>query len=115
MANYPNGYYMTSSTGYYATEVVDALFDMEIGEIRQVRSSYGIHIIMRYENEEGGYMLDDNSDFFVSTTGSGYVFMSDLMNTLFTDYLAQYKLMVTVDEKLLEGVDMKSVSANYHY
>ena len=88
---------------------------MEIGEVRMVPSDYGYHIIMRYENEAQGYALDDNSDFFVSTTGSGYLFMSDLMNTLFTDYLVQYKLMIKVDDALLEGNDMKSVSANYHY
>jgi hypothetical protein len=115
MNEYPNGYYMTKSTDYYSPEVVEALFEMEIGEIRTVRSEYGIHIMMRYENEKGGYMLDDNSDFFVSTTGNGYIFMTDLMNTLFSQYLAQYIPNIKVDEALLEGVDMKSVGANYHY
>jgi hypothetical protein len=115
MNEYQNGYYMTKSTDYYSPEVVEALFDMEIGEVRKLQSEYGYHIIMRYENESGGYMLDDNSDFFVSTTGSGYLFMSDLMNDLFTKYLAQYKLNVQVDTGSLEGVDMKSVGANFHY
>ncbi len=115
MEKYPNGYYMTKNTDYYAPEVVEALFEMEIGEVRMVPSDYGYHIIMRYENEEGGYILDDNSDFFVSTTGSGYIFMSDLMNTLFSEYLVQYKQNIVVDEEKRKGVDMKSVGANYHY
>ena len=115
MNEYQNGYYMSKSTDYYAPEVVEALFEMEIGEVRTVRSEYGIHIMMRYENEKGGYLLDDNSDFFVSSTGSGYIFMTDLMNTLFSQYLAQYIPNIKVDEALLEGVDMKSVGANYHY
>lgn len=115
MNEYENGYYMTKDTDYYSPEVVEGLFEMEIGEIRMIRSEYGIHIVMRYENEKGGYLLEDNSDFFVSTTGSGYIFMTDLMNDLFTQYLAQHKQNVTVDESLLEGVDMKSVGANFHY
>ena len=115
MNEYTNGYYMSKSTDYYAQEVVEALFEMEIGEVRTVRSEYGIHIMMRYENEEGGYLLDGNSDFFVSTTGSGYIFINDLMNTLFTQYLTQYISNVKIDDGLLEGVDMKSVGANYHY
>ena len=115
MEQYPNGYYMSKNTDYYAPEVVEALFEMEIGEVRMVPSDYGYHIIMRYENEDGGYMLDDNSDFFVSTTGSGYIFMSDLMNTLFSEYLVQYKANIVVDEERRKGVDMKSVGVNYHY
>ena len=113
-----NGYYTGNTSdpyAYYATEVVEALFEMNVGEVRMIRSEYGYHIVMRYENESGGYALKDNSDFFVSTTGSGYLFMSGLMNQLFTDYLAQYKALVTVDEDALKGVDIKSVGANYHY
>ncbi len=115
MNEYANGYYMTKNTDYYAPEVVEALFEMEIGEVRTVRSEYGIHIMMRYENEKGGYLLEDNSDFFVSSTGSGYIFMTDLMNTLFSQYLAQYIPNIKIDEALLDGVDMKSVGVNYHY
>ena len=83
--------------------------------VKMIQSDYGYHIVMRYENEKGGYMLEDNSDFFVSTSGSGYIFMSDLMNTLFSDYLVQYKANIVVDEDKLKGVDMKSVGVNYHY
>ena len=115
MSEYASGYYMTKNTEYASHEVVENLFEMDIGEIRMVRSEYGVHIMMRYENEAGGYTLDANSDFFVSTTGSGYIFMADLMNTLFSQYLAQYIPNIKIDDGLLEGVDMKSVGANYHY
>lgn len=115
METYPNGYYMTAQTEYDSPEVVKALFEMEVGEVRMIRSDYGIHIVMRYENEKGGYTLDENSDFFISTTGSGYIFQNDLINTLFSEYVEKYKLRITVNEAALEGVDMKSVGANYHY
>ena len=115
MEQYTNGYYMSQKTDYYAPEVIEKLFEMEIGEVCMVQSEYGYHIIMRYENEKGGYMLDENSDFFVSTSGSGYIFMSDLMNALFAEYIVQYKENIVVYDEKRNGVDMKSVGANYHY
>ncbi|MBQ8848972.1 MAG: hypothetical protein IJ011_01410 [Clostridia bacterium] len=112
---YPNGYYMTEDTNYDSPEVVEALFEMEIGEVRMITSDYGVHIIMKYELEEDGYKKDENSDFFISTTTGNYVFMSDIKNQLMSSYLEQHKDKIIIDEALLEGVDMKSVDPNFYY
>lgn len=115
MDDYPNGYYMTENSNYDSPEVVKALFEMEVGEIRLVRSDYGIHIIMRYELDAGGYADEDNSDFFISTNTGAYVFMSDLISSLFAEKLSTYTEKIVIDEVLLAGVDMKSVGANFYY
>ena len=112
---YPNGYYMTRDTNYDSPEVVEALFEMEIGEVRMISSDYGIHIIMKYELEEGGYSKKDNSDFFISTETGNYVFMSDIKNQLMSSYLEKHKDKIIIDNALLDGVDMKSVSPNFYY
>ncbi len=112
---YPNGYYMTKDTNYDSPEVVKALFEMEIGEVRMITSDYGIHIIMKYELEDGGYKKKDNSDFFISTQTGGFVFMGDLKNQLVSGLLEQHKSKIIIDESLLEGVDMKSVAPNFYY
>jgi len=112
---YPNGYYMTRETNYDSPEVVEALFEMEIGEVRTVRSDYGIHIIMRYELEDDGYNKNENSDFFISTQTGNYVFMNDLVNQLMSSYLNQHKEKIIVDTSVLDGVDIKSVGANFYY
>ena len=41
--------------------------------------------------------------------------MSDLIDKLFADYLEKYLDEIEVKEKLLEGIDMKSVEANYDF
>ena len=112
---YPNGYYVTRETNYDSPEVVEKLFDMEIGEVGYVPTEYGIYIIMRYELEEDGYNKTENSDFFISTETGNYVFMNDIKNQLLSSYLESHKAKIIVDEALLEGVDMKSVEPNYYY
>lgn len=112
---YPNGYYMTRESNYDSPEVIEALFEMEIGEIRMIKSDYGIHIIMKYELEEDGYNKKDNSDFFISTVTGNYVFMTDIKNQLMSSYLEKHKSSIIIDEALLEGVDMKSIDPNYYY
>lgn len=114
---YSNGYYMTASTNYDSPEVVEALFEMEVGEVRMIPSDtgYGVYIIMRYDLEESGYTKKENSDFFISTTTGNYVFMSDIKNQLMSSYLEKHKDKIIIDEAVLAGVDMKSVAPNYYY
>ena len=115
MDTYPNGIYLTADTNYDSPEVVEALFEMKVGEVRMIRSEYGIHIVMKYELDTAAYEKEENSDFFLSTTSSGYVFMNDLLDKLYADYLEKYKADIEVDEEALKGLDMKSVGANYSY
>ena len=113
--SYPNGYYVTRESNYDSPEVIEALFEMEIGEIKMIKSDYGIHIIMKYELEEDGYNKKDNSDFFISTVTGNYVFMTDIKNQLMSSYLEKHKSSIIIDETLLKGVDMKSIDPNYYY
>ena len=46
ISEYPNGYYITADTNYASPEVLKALFDMNVGDVRMVQSDYGIHVIM---------------------------------------------------------------------
>ncbi len=115
MEKYPNGYYLTAQTDYDSPEVVEKLFELEIGQSAMVTSDYGIHIIMRYELEDEGYTLSENEDFFISTTTGGYVFMNDLKNQLLVQYLATFESMIVIDEALLAEADIKRVGANFYY
>ncbi len=114
MEKYPNGYYMTSSSEYDSPEVVKALFEMEVGEIRRVESDYGIHIVMKYELQDGGYANDANKDFFRAEDGS-YSFLSTLKSQLLEDYIEKYKSNIVIDEDRKKGLSMKNVGANYNY
>lgn len=114
MANYPNGYYLTENSDYDAPEVVEALFGMADGEIRRVESDYGIHIVMKYKLDDGGYAKEENKDFFVTESGT-YSFLNLLKSQLLEEKIASYKERIVVDEALLTTVDMKSVGANFNY
>lgn len=113
--DYPNGYYVSRNTSYEAIEVIDELFEMQVGEVKKIQSDYGIHIVMRYELEEGAYTFEENEDLFISTKTGTYVFMSDLVDELLYEYVKEYKDKVVVDEAVLKGADMKSVEPNYYY
>lgn len=112
---YPDGYYVTAETNYAAPEVIKELFTLKVGEYKMVRSDHGIHIIMRYETEEGAYALDEYEDLFIAKSTGTYIFMGDLTDKLYTEYVSSYKERVEVDESLLEGVDIKSVGVNFNY
>ena len=115
MEKYPNGYYLTRESDYDSPEVLEALFEMKEGEIRRVNSEYGIHIVMKYQLDEGGYANKDNSDFFVNSETGNLVFMTDLKNMLLTERLKPYLDKIVIDEKRIAGIDMKSVGANFYY
>lgn len=114
MLLYPGGYYVTATSNYDSPEVLEALTEMEVGEVRKVYSDYGIHVVMKYELPEGAYNDKQNADFFWTENGT-LSFLAPLKDALLADYLEQYKANIVVDEELLAGVSLKSVGANFYY
>lgn len=115
MSTYTGGYYVTESTSFDSAEVIQKVFDMEVGEIATVKSDYGIHLIMRYELEEKGYQKSENSDFFIGQKTGAYVFADTLENQLLASHLEQYKEKILVDEAVLAEADIKRIGANLYY
>ena len=114
--HYPNGYYLTKDAEYVSADVVKAVFEMKEGDVcRVIDDDYGVWVVMRYEAEEGAWAAEQYKDFFRHPTTGSYLFMGDLIDQLYAEYLAPYAEKVLVDEKRLEGVDMKSVKPNYYY
>jgi hypothetical protein len=70
---------------------------------------------MRYELEDAVYTREDYKDLFIANSTGTYIFMNDLISKLLADYVASYKEKITVDETLLDGLDMKSVGVNFNY
>ncbi len=118
LKDYPNGYYVTEDTLYESPEVIEQLFELEVGEYALVRSDYGFHLIMRYELEDKAYSSElhpEYKDIFVSNKTGAYVFMSDLTNQLFASYMEPYKARITVDKTVLVTADIKRAGVNYYY
>ena len=112
---YPDGYYISKDSYYPVQEVQKALFELEVGDYKMVRSKNGLHIIMRYENEVGAYTREEYENLFIAKSTGTYIFMNDLVDKLMTDYVSSHKANIVVDESLLDGVDIKSVGINYNY
>ena len=108
MQLYPNGVYLTEDSAYEFPEVRDAVFAMDVGEIRVLRTDQGFHVVMRYENDAGAYAVDANKNWFAG-------FITSLEDKLLADYLRKYKELVEVDEKAYEGISIKDVTPNLHY
>ena len=70
---------------------------------------------MRYELEDAAYTFEENEDLFISTKTGTYVFMSDLIDMHFEEYLKEYKEKVTIDEDLYKTVDIKHAGINFYY
>lgn len=104
---YINGYYL-SDDSVYVEEVVKALDDMEVGEVRLVESEYGVHIVRRYELDKGAYDKAANKDFFSD-------FESSLISKIFNARLENYKKQIVIDEERLSAYCIKDANANYNY
>ena len=90
---YPNGYYLTRTIDYIP-EVVSAAYELAIGEITRVDSSYGTHFLMRLPLDEGAYNNSENADFFTD-------FEDSLKDKLFMAYIESYLPEVSVDYDIL--------------
>ena len=113
--DYPDGYYLSKDSYYPSEEVKTALFELEVGQYKMVRSENGIHIIMRYEPEVGAYTREEYKNLFIANSTGTYIFMGDLMSKLLSDYVSSYKDQVVVDRTLIEEIDIKRAGINYHY
>lgn len=104
---YKNGYYLTSTIDYI-DEVVDAAFDMEIGEVRLVNSDYGVHIVKRYALDDKGYENEENKDFFGD-------FEDLVISEVFQNKLAEYLNDVKVNTEEKEKYSIVTAKASLQF
>ncbi len=117
---YTNGYYITADAqfDYDSEEIVRAVTqEMSVGEYRKFETTFenngkvypcGIHIVMKYELDDGAYKNSVNEDFFAN-------FNSTLSDQLLMKRIEPYKSDIVVDDELASTVDLKKVSVNYNY
>ena len=111
---YENGYYLYNDPANYASypyleSIVEALGDMEVGEVALVESDYGYHVIMKYPVEKGAYADEANEDWFEG-------FSDGLVDDMFASLCKDYTDKVSVDRDVLATVpSMKEIGKNYYY
>lgn len=112
---YTHGFYMTADSNYESAEVLEAVLEMKTGEIRKIPSKHGIHIVMKYELEENGFGLTENSDFFINTKTGAYVFINDVMTVLLNEKLKPHVEKIEVDKSRYDAISIKDLAPNYYY
>ena len=111
---YENGYYLYNDPDSYASypyleSIVEALGDMEVGEVKLVESDYGYHVVMKYPVEKGAYADKANEDWFEG-------FEQGLIDDMFMSLCKDYTDKVSVNEDVLATVPpMKEIGKNYYY
>ena len=110
---YPDGYYLSDleSSGYDENmiEILAALKEMKVGDIRAIESEAGYHVIMKYELDKGKYADGSYAEWFES-------FNQSLITKLFLDRCESFYSSINVNQSnLKKAKSIKSLGTNYDY
>ncbi len=98
---YPDGYYLLPDTPFIK-EVVDAAFDLEIGETAELHTEYGTHFIKRYEMDGTPWDDEGSKDFFED-------FEDDMRAYLFTVMLGETVEKIEENKEITDKFSLRSV------
>ena len=106
---YENGYFFSRDEDYstYIKELPAAAFTMKVGEVREVSSEYGVHVLFRAESTKGAYTDEKNADFFAS-------FDSRLRDHAYYQLItAELPFVTVVNRELLDSIRYEEITPNY--
>ncbi len=103
---YENGYYLKEDTAFVA-EVVDAAFELDIGETVRLETKYGVHYIKRYEIDGTPWSDKASKDFFSD-------FDSALADYVFTVMISEAAEKVKVKDDVIDKYKLRDVTPNYY-
>lgn len=116
-SEYSDGYYLQRGVDYsasgedfsYLATIVEKLDSMNAGDVVLVPSSYGYHIIRKYEPTEKAYDMEENEAWFEN-------FESSLSEKLLLELCAPYGDDIETNEKRRkEAPTMKQVQSNFYF
>ena len=109
MQHFTDGYYINSACTFLPTEVVSAVLEMNVGDVKTVESDYGIHIVKKYDLIDGAYN-DENY---------GPYMFGDLAATVnsikMQELLSQYTNLVVVNEEIVADYPLALCTPNFYY
>ena len=110
---YPDGYYLSriESAGYedYMLAILEALEEMEVGEVRMLETDYGYHVIMKYELDAKKYSSGEYAEWFGSFNGW-------LIDQLFLDKCKDILPDIVVNEEnLAKARSIRQIGVNFDY
>ena len=112
MEKYTSGYYVTESSTFDAPDAIEKLFSMDVGKFDTAQSTYAIHLFMRYDVEDKGYTLSQNSAFFLNENTGVNLMIENLKNQLLAQHIEPMKASIVVDTAVLSEADIKRIGVN---
>jgi len=116
---YDDGIYLSKKIDYttvgfaHFDKIIAALDEMEVGEVTCVQSSFGYHIIKKYEHTENAFEKEGNEDYFANDY---FNFYDDMVDDLMLAECQKYYDDIVVSEKVLEAAPkMRDVAVNSYY
>lgn len=103
---YADGYYLKADTPFIP-EVVDAAFELEVGETVRLETEYGVHYVKRYEIEGTPWSDKSSADFFSD-------FDTELADYVFTVMISETAEKVGVKEDIIGKYKLRDVTPNYY-
>lgn len=116
-SEYSDGYYLQRDVEYstsgedfsYLATIVQKLDTMNVGDVALVPSSFGYHIIRKYEPTKEAYKMEENEAWFEN-------FEASLSEKLMMELCAPYETQIEVNEKRRkEAPTMKQVQSNFYF
>ena len=103
-AAYPDGYTISENTNFMP-EFVAAAFDMQIGEVRKVETSYGMHIMKKYALLPAGesYDLDNNATW-------KSVVLTEIQSYMMNDVLKPYTEKIEINTEETKKFDVSKMA-----
>lgn len=102
MSTYPEGYRIHKDDNTYDTAFKDAAFDMEIGEVRIVKGSFGYHVMKRYNVTDEETFTAEDKEMLLENM------MSEEINGLLDQWLLETP--AEINDALVQKYSVRSVS-----
>lgn len=102
---YKNGYYLQRNT-QFIDKIVDAAFELEIGEWVKLETNVGTHYVKRIEMDKAPWTNSENDDFLSA-------FENTVINEFFGFYLDSFADEVVVNEDALSEFYLRTAEINY--
>ncbi len=115
--------YLATSVEYGGISAAYGTFDtlaekvgtLAIGEIAVVQTDAGIHVVRRYPLESGAYADSDYEQWFEDQLYMVYDFNANLLNSLFSARLDEYREDIEVDTARLKDYSLAEAVPNYNF
>ncbi|MBQ8508343.1 MAG: peptidylprolyl isomerase [Clostridia bacterium] len=109
MQYFTDGYYITGSSTFLPTEIVTAVPNMAIGEVKTFETDYGIHYVKRYELIDKAYNVEP----YATSMFTNYA--STVASLKMQEMIAQYADLVVLNEELIAAYPLANCTPNFSY